>query len=233
MEAWANEILQSPTISPIVVAAALLLGLVGSVTSCCNLAVIGAISGYSSSQGDKLSRRDVGLGSLAFMLGTIVALGVLGALAGFVSQTIGATVGDYWKLFAGFSLVLFGLASLKLIPFKLPTFQKLSGGSSGGSGKAILFGFTVGGGATACSAGCSPVLPVVLGVVTLQGNTWWGIVLLVAFAIGWSLPISAGLLGLGMGINIMTAKLSKLVSVIRVTGGVILLASGFYLLYTS
>ncbi len=233
MEAWANEILLSPTINPVVVLAALFLGLIGSVTSCCNFAVIGAISGYSSSQGGRLNKRDVGLGSLAFMLGTVVALGILGALAGFVSQTIGATVGDYWKLFAGFSLVLFGLVSLKLVPVKLPAFPRLSGGSSGGPTRAVLFGFTVGGGATACSACCSPVLPVVLGVVTLQGNTWWGVVLLAAFAIGWSLPLSAGLLGLGMGLNYMTTKLSKLASVIRIVGGLILLASGFYLLYSA
>lgn len=233
MEEWARSILESPSINPVVVVAALLLGLVGSVTSCCNLAVIGAISGYSSSQGDKLKKRDVWLGALAFMLGTVVALGILGALAGFVSQTIGATVGDYWKLFAGISLVLFGLASLKLIPFKLPTFPKLSGGSQSGTGKAMLFGFTVGGGATACSACCNPVLPVVLGVATLQGNTWWGVILLAAFAIGWSLPLTAGLLGLGVGISFMTSKLSRFATVIRIVGGVILLASGFYLLYTS
>ncbi len=116
---------------------------------------------------------------------------------------------------------------------KLPTIPKLSGDSSGGPAKAMLFGFTVGGGATACSAGCNPVLPVVLGVVTLQGNTWWGVVLLVAFAIGWSLPLSTGLLGLGMGINLIVTRLAKFVSVIRIVGGVVLLISGFYLLYTS
>ncbi|MBU8934283.1 MAG: sulfite exporter TauE/SafE family protein [candidate division Zixibacteria bacterium] len=199
-------------------------------TSCCNLAVIGAITGYSGSQGEGIKKRDVALGALSFMLGTVVAMGILGALAGFVSQTIGSTVGEYWRIFAGFSLVLFGLASLKLIPFKLPAFPNLSSGSSDGPAKSILFGFTVGGGATACSACCNPVLPVVLGVVTLQGNMWWGVVLLGAFAIGWGLPLSAGLLGLGLGVNFMTSKLSKLVSVIRIVGGVVLLISGFYLL---
>lgn len=233
MEEWARGILESPNINPTVVIAALLFGIVGSVTSCCNLAVVGAISGYSSSQGDKLKKRDVWLGAIAFMLGTVVALGILGALAGFVSQTIDATVGDYWKLFAGISLVLFGLASLKLVPFKLPTSPKFSGGSRAGMGKAMLFGFTVGGGATACSACCNPVLPVVLGVVTLQGNTWWGVLLLAAFAVGWSLPLTAGLLGLGMGVSFITSKLSRFAAAMRIVGGVILLATGFYLLYTS
>ena len=195
--------------------------------------MIGAITGYSGSQSEGLRTRDVALGSLSFMLGTVVALGILGALAGFVSQTIGATVGDYWKIFAGFSLVLFGLVTLKLIPFRLPEFPRLSGSSSGGPAKAVLFGFTVGGGATACSACCTPVLPVGRGVVTLQGNIWWGVVLLAAFAIGWSLPLSAGLLGLGMGVNFMTAKLNRFASVIRIVGGVLLLASGFYLLYSA
>jgi len=66
----------------------------------------------------------------------------------------------------------------QLLVGELPALPKLSGGSRGGTGKAMLFGFTVGGGATACSACSNPVLPVVLGVATLQGNTWWGVILL-------------------------------------------------------
>ncbi len=44
---WSATILQSSTYSAMVFPAALMLGIVGSVTSCCNLPVLGAIAGYS------------------------------------------------------------------------------------------------------------------------------------------------------------------------------------------
>jgi cytochrome c biogenesis protein CcdA len=230
---WANNILMSPTVEPVVLAAVFVLGLLGSVTSCCNLAVIGAISGYSTSQGGKMGRRDIAFVAGAFMLGTVLAMGVLGAVAGFVGQTIGAQLGVYWKIVAGLALVVLGLTSLKLVPFKLPAVPKLAMDSSGGRAKAILFGFAIGGGATACSACCNPVLPVVLGVSTLQGNVLWGIILLVTFAFAWSLPIAAGLFGLGLGINTLMSKLKTVETTVRTIGGVILIATGFFLIYSS
>ena len=233
MQEWANAALQSPTVEPVVIAAVFVLGFLGSVTSCCNLAVIGAISGYSTSQGRGMGRRDVALVSLAFMLGTILAMGILGAVAGFVGQAIGARLGTYWKIFAGLSLVLLGLAGMKLIPTKFPAVPKPAMGSSGGRAKAMLFGFVVGGGATACSACCNPILPVVLGVATLQGNILWGIVMLATFALAWSLPIAGGLLGLGLGLNALMTKLKRVETTIRIAGGVILVATGFFLIITA
>lgn len=230
---WASAILESPTVEPVVLGAVFLMGLLGSVTSCCNLAVIGAVSGYSSSQGEGMRRQDVAFVALAFMLGTVIALGILGAVAGFVGQAVGAQLGTYWKILAGLSLVALGLAGLKLITIKLPAVPQLAVGASGGRARALLVGFAVGGGATACSACCNPVLPVVLGVATLQGNILWGIALLATFALAWSLPMAAGLLGLGLGVNVLMKRLNRVGSSIRIVGAVILLASGFFLIFTA
>lgn len=167
------------------------------------------------------------------MLGTVVALGILGAITGFISQTVGNSIGSYWKLFAGFALVFFGLASLNLLPFRLPRFGKTTGTVPEGPVKAIIFGFTVGGGSTACSAFCSPVLPMALGVVTLQGHTLWGVAILATFAVGWSLPLAAGLVGLGLGLGKLTSALQKAAPIVKTAGGIVLIGAGFYLLGTA
>jgi cytochrome c biogenesis protein CcdA len=54
------------------------------------------------------------------MLGTIVALLILGGVAGFVGHAAQSSLGKYWRLFAGFVAILFGLAALRVLPVKLP-----------------------------------------------------------------------------------------------------------------
>ena len=116
---WSAAILKSSTLSVAVFPAAFMLGIVGSVTSCCNLPVLGAIAGYSGTVGHDTDRRSLLVAALFFMLGTVGAFAALGAVSGFVGQVAGASLGLYWKLFAGFISVLFGLATLGLLPFDL------------------------------------------------------------------------------------------------------------------
>ena len=230
MQEWINQTLGSPGISLTVLAAVLLFGLVGAVSSSCNLAVIGAIVGYSGTLNGKGKRRDILLGGLFFMVGTIIALAVLGAVAGFISQTVGASVGGYWKFFAGLIMVVFGLASLNFIPFRLPKFTSSGRVMPTGAGKAMVFGLVAGGGSTACSVGCNPVLPIALGAATLQGNTVWGAAILTAFAVGYSLPLAAGLIGLSFGFGRLTSGARRFVPGIKIASGVLLIGVGFYLL---
>ena len=116
---WCVGILKSSTFSVAVFPAAFMLGVVGSVTSCCNLPVLGAIAGYSGTVGHDTGRRDLLVAGLFFMIGTVGAFAALGAVSGFVGQVAGASLGLYWKLFAGFISVLFGLTTLGLLPFDL------------------------------------------------------------------------------------------------------------------
>lgn len=230
---WTSQVLASPTLSLTVLAAAFLLGVVGSVTSCCNVAVLGALVGYSASLNKEGDQRNIILGGVFFMIGTIIALAALGAVTGFVSQTIGSSMGMYWKLIAGIVMVFFGLASLNLVPFKMPSFGFLVETMPSGGAGAIVYGLAIGGGTTACSAGCNPVLPLALGIATLQGHTAWGACILATFALGYSLPLAAGLIGFGLGFDKMSSRAQKLTPATRIAAGGLLIGVGFYLLATA
>lgn len=230
---WSAAMLRSSTSPVAVLPAAFLLGLIGSVTSCCNLKVLAAIAGYSGVVGSDSDRRAFLVSALFFMIGTVGAFAALGAVSGFVGQVAGASLGLYWKLFAGGILVLFGLAVLGVLPFDLTRLGFTGKARQVGSSGATIFGLAVGGGAAACSLCCSPVLPIALAVTTLQGHTVWGAVILTVFSVGYSLPIVGVLVGMGLGVRRLSSAVQKFNPIIQHLAGVLLVVVGFYLLATA
>ena len=230
MQEWIRQTVESSQVTIFVLPVFSLVGMLAAVTSCCNIAALGAIAGYSASREDA-DRRTTVFAGLFFMVGTIIALVVLGAVAGFISQIAGTMMGRYWQIFAGVAAILLGLAALNLLPFRLPTLpSKERARPAAGLLSAAVFGLVVGGAATGCSVGCSPLLPVALGVAVLQGHTLWGAAILGAFAIGYSLPLTAILMGLSLGKSVLKTK--KVATVVRISGGIVLTGVGFYLLAT-
>jgi len=229
MQEWIRQAAEPSQFTIVVLPVFLLVGVLAAVTSCCNIAALGAIAGYSASREDA-DRRTTVFAGLFFMVGTIIALVVLGAVAGFISQVAGTMMGRYWQIFAGVAAILLGLAALNLLPFKLPAPHSKERARPAGLLSAAVFGLVVGGAATGCSVGCSPLLPVALGVAVLQGHTLWGGAILGAFAIGYSLPLTAILMGLSLGKSALKTK--KVATVVRISGGIVLTGVGFYLLAT-
>jgi cytochrome c biogenesis protein CcdA len=211
---------------------AFLLGLVSAVASaCCTLPAMGMLVAYSGTRQDT-NRRSALVSSVWFLIGTTLALMILGFVAGLVGQTAQAFLGRYWKLFAGVVAVLFGLATLKLLPFKLPSLAKKDGASSASGGKmgAALGGLFLGGGVAACSLPCNPGIFIVIGASVLMGKLFWGMVLMAAFAVGFSLPLAAILFGVSFGKA--SLKMQKADAAIRAVAGVLLIGAGLYLLAT-
>ncbi|MBT4817707.1 MAG: hypothetical protein HON70_18520, partial [Lentisphaerae bacterium] len=170
--------------------------------------------------------------ALWFLLGTTLALVILGFVAGLIGQAAQAFLGRYWKLFAGVVAVLVGLVALKLIP--LPSLgKKPAAGQTparrGGIGDAFG-GLVLGGGVAACSLPCNPGIFIVLGATVLMGKLAWGMVLMTAFAVGFSLPLAAILFGVSFGKA--SIRFGKAEAVIRTVAGVALVGSGLYLLAT-
>jgi cytochrome c biogenesis protein CcdA len=231
LQEWINQTLDSGALGFTVLLASFLLGLISSIAcACCTFPILGAVVGYSGSRKGRGWQAAL-LAGLFFMLGTIIATVILGSVAGFMGQVAQTTLGRYWKLFGGFIVIFFGLGTLRLLPFKFPK-RKIPEDKSRPQGllPAALFGLVVGGGIGFCSMPCNPGIFIVLGVAVLEGYNLWTIALLICYAVGFSLPLAAIMLGVSFGKSIAGAKTTA--AAIRIVAGVVLITVGFYFLWT-
>jgi cytochrome c biogenesis protein CcdA len=224
--------LREGSLGPVALPLALLLGLLSAVASaCCTLPAMGMLVACSGTREDA-NRKTAFVSAIAFMIGTTLALIVLGLVAGFVGQAAQALLGRYWKLFAGFIAVVLGLAALKMLPLKLPQFARKTETRSARQGMlgTVIVGLLMGGGVAAASMPCNPGIFIVIGASILMGHILWGMVLMAAFGVGFSLPLGAILFGVAFGKASLKAQ--KVEAAIRVVAGVLLVCAGFYLLAT-
>jgi len=227
---YITNTLQKVASEPLGLVFALILGLVSAATSaCCTLPAMGILVGYSGTRVEA-NRKDVFRSALLFTLGTVFSLMIIGGIAGFIGQIAQNTLGRYWKVFAGVVAVIFGLATLKLLPFKLSLGKYEKAIHSSGKIGTVLAGLILGGIVAVSSLPCNPGIFIVLGAAILQGRVIWATLLLAMFAIGFSLPLGAILLGVSLGKMSLVAKNADVA--IRWISGVILLVAGFYFLVT-
>ena len=228
---WAKTTIDQPGTSPAAIPLAFLLGIASAIASaCCTLPVFGAIVGYAGTR-EASDKRSNLLGALFFMIGTIFAIIILGIVAGMIGQVAQSTLGKYWKIFAGLAAIIFGLMTLKLIPFN---FSVKGGDSALGRKYGLLgvamVGLVMGGAVSVCSLGCNPGIFIIIGVAVLQGYTFWMLGVLIAYSLGFSLPLAALMLGVSFGRSALRVRKAELG--IRVIAGILLIGAGFYFLST-
>ena len=232
MEEWIKQVFSAPEFGVLVLPAGFLLGLItafGSIACCAPL--FAAVIGYAgSSEGQQ--KRDIFVIAGFFMLGAVLSLTAAGWLVGAIGQAAGNTFGLYGKIFIAIITIFLGFTALNLLPFRLPTFSPVKGKLPTGLLGASIFGLAIGGGSTAYTmACCGPMmLPVVLGLSVLKGQGAWGASILGTFAIGYSLPMVAAILGIGLGK--LTGIATKIAGPVRIVSGVLLIGAGFWLLLT-
>jgi cytochrome c biogenesis protein CcdA len=217
---------------PVAIPLAFALGLLSAVVSaCCTLPVLSIVVGYAGTRTDRGSRAKV-LAAGVFVLGAALALVILGIVAAAIGQVAQSTLGRYWKLFAGILAVVLGLGALSLLPFNpFGSGRKLKVDSAGsGWFGALAFGLVGGGAVSVCSLACNPGIFIILGAAMLQGFTLWMAGILVAYALGFSLPLGA--LMLGVSFATATVKFKGMEAVVRRVAGVVLIGVGFYFLWT-
>jgi cytochrome c biogenesis protein CcdA len=227
---YVTDALQQVASQPLGLVFALVLGVVSAATSaCCTLPALGLIVGYSGAEASE-RRRDAVKSVLFFMLGMVLSLMILGAVAGFVGQVAQASLGRYWKVFAGVVAIVLGLATLRLLPFTL-SFGKAEGwiGKVGSYGSALA-GLVLGGIVAACSLPCNPGIFIVMGAAILQGAVIWASLLLGMYAVGFAIPLGIVMLGVSLGRVSLAARGAD--AVMRWIAGVILIVAGFYFLLT-
>jgi cytochrome c biogenesis protein CcdA len=173
---WISKVFESSEFGIAILPAAFLLGLLTTLGSCVNWGILGAL-----------------LTSLFFFVGTIASLAVLGLLAGYLGKIAGSNFGRYGTVAAAFAAILFGLATLNILPFKMPSINIAGWKRASGWLGASVFGLVVGAASLTVTMGCcGPLLPVVLGVAAAKGQLGWGALILTMFAVGGTALVLVG-----------------------------------------
>lgn len=159
-----------------------------------------------------------------FVLGMIVTHVALGLAASLGGSWVQHLLGRAWGLVLGPLLIVLGLMWPGWLRLPLPTMTFRARPVTGAWGAFVLgMPFSV-----AICPFCTPALVVLLGVVAGIGSPGFGALLLFAFALGRAIPILLGAAAVGWLEGL--SGLSRFHKVFEVTGGVLLILSGFYLL---
>jgi len=169
------------------------------------------------------TRKAVLFGSM-FILGMIVTHALLGLIAGFGGAWVQKLLGREWGLVLGPVLIVLGLIWPGWIRLPIPPIPvRARRATSMWGAFALGAPFSV-----AICPVCTPALIVLLGIAAGAGSPLFGVLLLLAFAIGRAVPIILG--AWAMGALESLTPLSRSQKLFEILGGVTLILSGLYML---
>lgn len=159
-----------------------------------------------------------------FILGMLATHVILGVASGLGGLWVGRLLGRYWGAVLGPLLVAMGLIWMGMVKLPLPASSFRASRPSGSLGAfALGVPFSV-----AICPFCTPVLIALLGVVAAVGSPILGGVMLLAFALGRSLPIGAGAWAIGWLESFKPVARHQ--RAFDVAGGTLLILAGLYML---
>jgi len=232
METWIHQVLNSGQSGFTVLFAVFILGILSVLTCGCNYAIFAVIAGYSGTLTATGKTKNSLWSGIAFLVGAILSMAVIGGILGYAGGVFSSSFGNYWKIAAGLICIFFGLYSMDLLPFKIPSISVNTENRKTGIVSAIIFGLTVGGLSSAFNTCCNPLFPIVLAASFVKASFIWGMLMLSIFALGYAAPLSLAIVGVRMGLGKLSNKVSILVNVIKYAGGILLILVGFYFLIT-
>ena len=230
MGAWITQLINSGQTGILVLIGAFIMGMISVVTCACNFAVFAMVAGYSGSSGTAGKPKGLFFAGIALLVGSVLAMAIIGALFGYAGEKMGAGFGMVWDIAAGVICIFFGLMSMDFLPFSLPSVKIKGEGANRGLFSAILFGLIVGGVSTASNTCCNPMFPIILAASFVKGSMIWGLSMLTVFALGYALPLSLAFTGLRFGAGKLGSSVSWVGNAIKYVGGILLVVIGFYFL---
>ncbi|HED16317.1 MAG TPA: cytochrome C biogenesis protein [Gammaproteobacteria bacterium] len=168
-------------------------------------------------------RRAIVMGG-AFVLGTIVTHVSLGVAAALGGEWVQGVMGRQWGLFLGPLLIIMGLMWAGWLKIRLPWFG-VKGRKVTGIWGAFLLGIPF---SVAVCPFCTPALLVALTASAAIGSVGFGFALLLAFALGRSIPIMLGAWSMGWLESLQ--MLSRHQRGLEIVAGIVLILTGLYLL---
>jgi len=168
-------------------------------------------------------RRALLMGS-AFVFGLIVTHVVLGVAAALGGDWVKSVLGRQWGLLLGPVLIIMGLMWPGWLKIRLPWFG-MKGRKVTGIWGAFLLAIPF---SIAVCPFCTPALLVTLTASAAIGSVGFGFGLLLAFALGRSIPVILGAWSMGWLESLKV--LSRYQKGLEITAGVVLIITGLYLL---
>lgn len=160
----------------------------------------------------------------AFVMGMLVTHVVLGVAAALGGEWVQSIMGRHWGLLLGPLLIIMGLMWSGLLNIRLPWFGVKAKKVTGIWG-AFLLGIPF---SVAVCPFCTPALLVTLTASAAIGSASFGFALLLAFALGRSIPIILGAWSMGWLESLKV--ISRYQKVLEVFAGLVLVLTGLYLL---
>lgn len=159
-----------------------------------------------------------------FILGLVFTHAAMGLIAGFGGLWVQKLLGREWGLMLGPLLIVLGLMWPGWIKLPLPALRIPARPASNAWGAfALGIPFSV-----AICPFCTPALVILLGVAAGIGSPLFGLILLMAFALGRSVPILLGAWAIAWLENLKALRHAQ--KIFEVLGALTLIASGLYML---
>ena len=222
LNSLSNIIESNYWIAPLI---ALLSGLLTSFSPC-SLSSIPLVIAYVGGSDSKEPKKALKL-SLIFSLGSALTFTTLGVIAVLLGKMIRFT-GDWWYILLGILLVLMALQIWEIINI-IPSNNLFTKNKKRGYIGAFIMGILSGLFSSPCS---TPVLIVLLAIVSAKGSLVYGIILLLLYSIGHSvLAVIAGT-SISYVKKIKESKKYKNINdIIKLIFGLLILSLAFYLFY--
>jgi cytochrome c-type biogenesis protein len=169
-------------------------------------------------------RKQAILFGVMFIVGMLVIHTAMGFVAGLGGLWVASLVGREWGLVLGPFLILLGLMWAGWVRLPLPAFA-LKAKRPSAIWSAFILGAVF---SIAVCPVCTPALVVMLGATVGLGSPWIGAALLLAFAVGRSLPVAIGAISIGWLENLRGLDTYR--RAFETVGGLTLILSGLYML---
>lgn len=162
-------------------------GMASVLFSPCHLASIPLMVAYVAGQREILTPRQAGFYGILFTGGLFLSIAAVGIICAVLGRILG-DMGTYWQILVGLVLLwvalgMFGIQSCSVSGSGI--IQRLNFKGRGG---AFLLGLAYGILSGSCTFG---FIAPILAVITIQKQVLMGLILIILFAVGHSLPILA------------------------------------------
>lgn len=177
-----NIQLQGGNFSIFLILASFLGGVIASISPC-TLGILPIVVGYVGGYDKEKNAILTFVQLLSFVFGLSLILTVIGIFCALTGKVFMAFGGEYWILFMGALIMVFGLNLLGVLEIWTPNFIKRMPKSNGGN--LFFYPFILGVCFALAATPCStPILASIMSFATLSSNILYASLLLLAFSLG-------------------------------------------------